>query len=253
MNLEDIRRNYENFDDEKLIEIATKDIQSLRKEVIPILEAELFKRNISLADAQERTSVKSNTEPNTKKKKEDKIFTKENIEFMNSFEIPHILKNGKAYYVKGDITTIFSILLAVLLVLFLFKSQFGSGVKLILWTIIASILIKLILKKMNFGKIAEVHPTKIILPKYPTVNFGMFRIMILIRIASNQLGMLEFNYRDISRVYQKDTFTNKGYYLDIINSTSRETESHRVFLEVLSENDRNQILEIIKQKSDSAA
>ena len=46
MNLEDIRRNYENFDDEKLIEIATKDIQSLRKEVIPILEAELLKRNI---------------------------------------------------------------------------------------------------------------------------------------------------------------------------------------------------------------
>ncbi|MCL5126915.1 hypothetical protein [Algibacter sp. L4_22] len=247
MNLEDIKRNYENFDDEKLIEIATKDIKSLRKEVVPILEAELLKRNISLVDEEEKTITK------TKKKQGNKneIFTKENIAFMNSFEIPHILKNGKAYYVKGGITTIFSILLAVLLVLFLFKSQFGGGVKLILSTIIASVLFKMLLSKLNFGKIAEVQAAKIILPKYPTVNFGVFRIFILIRIALNNLGTYEFNFRDICNVYQKNKFANKGYYLDIVNSASRETTSHRVFLEVLSENDRNQILEIIKQKSDN--
>lgn len=250
MNLEDIKRNYENFDDEKLIEIATKDIKSLRKEVLPILEAEIQKRNISLADEQEKNTKKNNTQQENKKQgNKNDIFTEENIAFMNSFEIPHILKNGKTYYVNSNITYIFSILLAVFIVLFLFKSQFGGGIKLILYTIIASVLFKMLLNKLNFGKIAEVQPSKIILPKYPTVNFGMFRIFILLRIALNNLGSYEFNFRDISNVYQKNKITNKGYYLDIVNSTSRETTSHRVFLEVLSENDRNQILEIIKQKS----
>ena len=46
MDLESIKRNYENFDDEKLVRIATKEISSLRKEVRPIIEAELKKRNI---------------------------------------------------------------------------------------------------------------------------------------------------------------------------------------------------------------
>ena len=104
MNLEDIKRNYENFDDEKLIEIATKDIKSLRKEVLPILEAELQKRNISLADEQEKNTKKNNTQQENKKQgNKNDIFTEENIAFMKSFETPYILKHGKIYYVNKSL------------------------------------------------------------------------------------------------------------------------------------------------------
>ena len=48
MDLDDIRENYAKFDNEKLIKLATEEIKSLRKEVIPILVAELAKRNISI-------------------------------------------------------------------------------------------------------------------------------------------------------------------------------------------------------------
>ncbi len=47
MNLEDIRKNYRNFDDSKIQELAMQDASKLRPEVIPILQEEIKRRNLS--------------------------------------------------------------------------------------------------------------------------------------------------------------------------------------------------------------
>lgn len=244
MNLEDIKKNYENFDDEKLIQIARKDITSLRKEVVPILEAELLKRNLSLVDEKEQKT----TDKKTKQSNKNEIFTEENIAFMKSFETPHILKHGKIYYIKSSFTFFFAALISFLFLL-LFKPYYLGGIRLILSIIILSVLLKIVLSKIGFGKIAEVQRQKITLTKYPIVGFGIFRIILLVRIALNSLGKIEINYRDITSIYQKNTLTNKGYYIDVIDSVTREKLNYRVFLEILSNDDRKQILEVIKQKS----
>jgi len=47
MNLEDIRENYENFDDCKIEMIATEEAGSLRPEVLKIIKEEIKKRNLN--------------------------------------------------------------------------------------------------------------------------------------------------------------------------------------------------------------
>lgn len=48
MNLDDIRKNYRNFDDYKIERIASEDAGKLRPEVLEILKAEIKKRNLNL-------------------------------------------------------------------------------------------------------------------------------------------------------------------------------------------------------------
>jgi hypothetical protein len=184
----------------------------------------------------------------TKQSDKNEIFTEENIAFMKSFETPYILKHGKIYYVNKSLTFFFAALLSFLIIV-LFKSHFFGGIRIILSVIILSVLLKMVLSKIGFGKIAEIQRKKIILTKYPIVGFGIFKIILLVRIALNSLSKIEINYKDITNIYQKNTFTNKGHYIDIRDSVTRETLSYRVFLEILSKDDREQIIEVMKQKS----
>ena len=47
MNIEDIRKNYRNFEDSKIEELANSQITKLRPEVIPLLIEEIRRRNLS--------------------------------------------------------------------------------------------------------------------------------------------------------------------------------------------------------------
>jgi hypothetical protein len=47
MDIEDIRKNYRNFDDSKIQELAKQDASKLRPEVVPILMEEIRRRNLS--------------------------------------------------------------------------------------------------------------------------------------------------------------------------------------------------------------
>lgn len=46
LNIEDLKENYKNFNDEKIIEIAKNSSKGLEKEVIPILNEEILKRKL---------------------------------------------------------------------------------------------------------------------------------------------------------------------------------------------------------------
>ena len=48
MELEDIRKNYRNFNDDKIENLAKSDARKLRPEVIPILIEEIRRRNFKL-------------------------------------------------------------------------------------------------------------------------------------------------------------------------------------------------------------
>nr|WP_299384201.1 hypothetical protein [Allomuricauda sp.] len=48
MDLNDIRENYRNFDDWTIEQIATKEVASLRPEVVDILKSEIERRNLNL-------------------------------------------------------------------------------------------------------------------------------------------------------------------------------------------------------------
>ena len=47
MDIEDIRKNYRNFDDDKIESLAKSDAKKLRPEVVPILIEEIKRRNLS--------------------------------------------------------------------------------------------------------------------------------------------------------------------------------------------------------------
>ena len=47
MDIEDIRKNYRNFDDSKIQELAKQDASKLRPDVVPILMEEIRRRNLS--------------------------------------------------------------------------------------------------------------------------------------------------------------------------------------------------------------
>ena len=246
MDLEDIKRNYEKFDDEKLIRLATTEIKSLRKEVIPILEAELIKRNISISD-EEEIIEENNVQKEEKATKLDNELINQMNDFMISFEIPHILKSGKKYYANTALLFLNSIIFS-LIVLFLFKPYFGGGVKLITFFIILTILFTIGLKKLKVGEITNFQAEKIIVSKYPKANFGLLRIVFLNLIAFNLLEKVEIKNENILAMYQKNDLTDKGFYIDVINSLSNKKESHRIYFEALSESDKKQIIEVIKQK-----
>jgi len=244
MDLEDIKRNYARFDDEKLIKLATKEITSLRKEVIPILEAELAKRNISLKN-EENSIHNEKVEKEINHNSSNETVFSQMDQLMNVFEMPNIIKTGKKYFVSTPLLFIISILF-ILILLFLFKSIFGSGFKLILYTLFFSVLLTFGLKKLDFGKIAEIKPDTIILSKYPPFNFGIFRILALFLIGINAVSKIEIDFKNISRIYQKDDLNDKGFYIEINDNVTKK--NYRIFLEVLTEYDRNQIIEVIKSK-----
>lgn len=245
MDLENIKRNYEGLDDEKLIKLATIEINSLRKDVIPILEAELIKRNISISDEKEKIAGENNHKETAPK--EEKGLMDQMNEFMVSFEIPHILKSVKKYYANSTILFLNAFIFS-LIIFFLFQVFFWAGLRLILLFIISTVLLTMVLKKIRAGKIAEIQPDKVIISKYPKLNFGIFRIFVLIQIVFNLLEKIEIRNKDLSKIYKKNDFTDKGFYIDKVDGASKEKKSHRVFLEALSENDRKQIIEVIKLK-----
>lgn len=47
MDIESIRKNYRNFEDYQIVELANTEVSSLRPEIIPILEEEIKRRNLS--------------------------------------------------------------------------------------------------------------------------------------------------------------------------------------------------------------
>lgn len=49
IDIEDIRKNYQNFLDEKIIDLARNSSKGLRKEVIPILKEEIIRRNLDIS------------------------------------------------------------------------------------------------------------------------------------------------------------------------------------------------------------
>ena len=244
MDLDNIKRNYAKFDDEKLIKLATKEITTLRKEVIPILEAELAKRNISIKNEGNSTNEEKVEKEINQTLSNETVFSQMN-EAMNVFEMPNILKVGKKYFVNTPLLLIISILF-ILILLFLFQSIFGSGFKLILYTLLFSVLLTIGLRKLDFGKIAEIKPDTIILSKYPPFNFGIFRILILFLIGINAVSKIELDFKNISRIYQKDDLNDKGFYIETNDNVTKK--NYRIFLEVLTEYDRNQIIEVIKSK-----
>lgn len=244
MDLNEIEKNYARFDDEKLIRLATKEINSLRKEVIPILAAELAKRNISITNEGQKDN-EENIEKEIKQPTSKEKVMSQMAEFMNEFETPHILKAGKKYFVNISLLFIISILFTLIL-LFLFKSIFGSGIRLIIQTLLTSVILTIALKKLGLGKIAEIKPDKIIFSKYPSLNFGVFRILVLFQMGINANNKLELDYKNISRIYQKNDLIDKGFYIETVDNLTKK--DYRIFLEVLSEYDRKQIMELIKMK-----
>lgn len=244
MDLDEIKKNYAKFDDSKLIKLATKEINSLRKEVIPILAAELAKRNISIKNEGQKDN-EENIEKEIKQTTSKETVMSQMTEFMNEFETPHILKVGKKYYVNISLLFIISVLFTLIL-LFLFKSIFGGGIRLIIYTLLTSVLLTIALRKLGLGKIAEIKPDKIIFSKYPPLNFGVFRILVLFQMGINTISKLELDYKNISRIYQKNDLTDKGFYIETIDNLTKK--DYRILLEVLTEYDRKQIMEVIKIK-----
>ena len=246
MDFEEIKRNYERFDDEKLIQLATKEIKTLRKGVIPILEAELAKRKISISEKKEKSGDEK-IEKGTKTSNDEKNLMNQMNEFMNSFEIPHILKSGKKYYVNTSLLFLISIIISSI-ILFLFKPFFGSGLKLIIYITILTVLITIALRKLKIGKIVDIQSDKIILSKYPKMNYGVFRILVLIQILLNSIEKIQINNIDILKIYQRKNLTDKGFYIEVIDKHSKNKNNYRVFLESLLENDKAQVMEVIKLK-----
>ena len=241
MDLDDIRENYAKFDNEKLIKLATEEIKSLRKEVIPILVAELAKRNISITKKNQGREEKKSQEQTTS----EKTVMSQITEFMNEFETPHILKVGKRYFVNTPLLFVISILFTIIFLL-LFKSLFGTGIRLIFYGLITSILITIALRKLSMGKIVDIKPNSVNFSKYPNINFGVFRIFVLFQIGLNAINKKELKYKNISRIYQKNDITDKGFYIETKDNITEK--DFRIFLEVLSENDRKQVLEVVKIK-----
>ena len=233
MDLNDIKRNYENFDDEQLIKLATEDIKSLRKEVVPILIDELKKRNISINDKEKKSNPSL-----------ERLLSNDIKQFMSSFEMSHILKSGKTYYVNNAVLFLNSVLI-VIVIFFLTKYVFGAG-RILMFSIVFVVVLMSLLKKIGAGKIVEVQPNRLVVSTYPNINYGYFRIFILIQALLNLLPKIEVKYNNITNFYQKDTLFNKGYYIEILENFNKS--EHRVFLEVLSEKDRNQVIEIINAK-----
>ena len=240
MDIEDIKKNYENFDDDKLIKLATKEINSLREEFIPILKAELKKRNLSTKS--KKTYSKEQFENPLAKEK--LFYSDEHIQYFKSNENSLTKsENGKVFFINNGLSFLISTLFTIITIILL-KSIIGS--RLILFAIIITFIFKFVLSKLNIGKIAEFTINKVIISKYPIGNFNIFRIFILFQIALNGLKKIEINYKSILKIYQKNDLFDKGYYIDFIDNMTGNLISHRVFLEALSKNDKSKLLKILK-------
>ena len=241
MNLEDIKNNYRNYDDDILIKLATDDINSLRKEVLPILEAELKKRKLSITD-KPKYSKEQFENPFAKEKY---FYSDEYLDYFksnNKKSINHI--NEKKFFIN-----ISSLLLLIfsLIVGFVLLNRSIIGARLIVFAIVLLFIIKLVLSKLSIGKIAEIKYDKVILTKYPNGNFGVFKILVLILVAVNGLKKIEIPYKKISKFYQKNVLTDKGYYIEIVEGVSSK-KKYRIFLEILTKNERKELIEVISSK-----
>lgn len=156
----------------------------------------MVKRKISISEREEKL-VQENIEKEKNKPKEEEKLMNQMSEFMNSFEIPHILKSRKKYYANTTLIFLISTLFSFIF-LVLFKSFFGGGIKLIVYLIILTVLITITLKKLKVGKIVEFQADKVILSIYPKMNFGIFRVLVLIQIAFNLLEKIEIKNKNIS-------------------------------------------------------
>src|SRR5690606_41606652 len=101
--------------------------------------AELVKRKISISDEKEKIT-EDNIQKEIKPPNEEKEHMNKMNEFMISFEVPHILKFGKKYYVNTTLLFLNSFTFS-LIVLLLFRLFFGGGVKLITFFIILTVLL----------------------------------------------------------------------------------------------------------------
>ncbi|MCL5245198.1 hypothetical protein M4I21_05215 [Cellulophaga sp. 20_2_10] len=243
MDLNEIKKNYERFTDDHLILIATKEIESLREDVVPILETELKKRNICIEEGKAKITKKRST-PKAEPPLEEDLPMEDIVSLKNSFEIPNIQVSGKKYYLSTSLLFIISIVCSIALT-FSFKSFFGGGTKLILLTIIVSVLLKIIFGKIGLGKLADIYPNKFILLKYPNSNFGILRVLVLFGVLLGLLPKIEVNNKSLKKFYKKDELTNKGFYIEFSNSFNGKVNTQRVFLELLSENDKMQIIKIL--------
>ncbi len=244
MNLNEIKSNYEKFDDSVLIKLATKEIHSLRPEVIPLLKAEIQKRNLSL-DNNEYTQEKSfeNSFP-----KEKILYSVEHLDYFKSTSKIQLenVKN-KSFFLSFFLKSITFIILIFTIFLFL-SFKFNWVIQLILLIILILSAIKVIQEKKDLGKIAQLKKDTAILSQYPIINFNIFRILATLQIGLNGLRKIEVEYKYISKIYKKKTLFNNGYYVNFYNKTINDNMNKRIYLEGLEKKDLKEFLELIKYK-----
>ena len=116
MDIEDIKKNYESFDDDKLIKLATKEINSLREEFIPILKAELKKRNLS-TKSQKTYSKEQFENPLAKEKL---FYSDEHIQYFKSNENSLTKsENGKVFFINNGLSFLISTLFTIITIILL--------------------------------------------------------------------------------------------------------------------------------------
>ena len=226
MSIEDIRKNYENFTDSEILQIASEDTDTLSKEVIPILKNEITKRKLS---------------PNLI----EKIEKKQAYNTSGKFE--EILTNKKIYSVHKSFRVLIVFIISI--ALFFLLNSFLGGSRIIVVVIILSLIIWKILPK-TIGKIVEIKKDSIVLSLYPAYNFGLlFRLLIVFRILTNRLEKVEISYKDIVRIYKNTSLLDAGYYIKSIDHKIKQTFEHRLYLGILEKEDLNELKQVLKYKS----
>ncbi|GAA3618888.1 hypothetical protein [Flavivirga jejuensis] len=229
MNIEEIKTNYQNFDDSVIIKIAKNESESLVSEVKQILKDEILKRNLSsdLIDI-----IEQKQEYNTRGKFEK------------------IIVDNKIYFANNFFRFISILSISIICFLFIVKPLIGGGggIKMVFGVIILFFIIRIFIPN-KIGKIILVKSNSIIFSLSPSPNFGFFRIIVLIRVIFSQLSKVEINYTQIIKIYRKTELLNNGYCVEYKNQETNQISEKRIYLDVIDKKDLAELIDFLKYKN----
>lgn len=229
MNIEDIKHNYEHYEDAVIIKIARHESDSLPETIKQILKAEILKRNLS-SDLIDIIDKKT--------------------EYTSKGKFENILLNNKVYY-ANNFFRVFSIISIVLICFFAFIKPFVGFalLKLIFWGVILFFVIKLFFPK-QIGKIIHIKKDTITLSLYPSLNFHVLRIVGILKVIFNQLDTVEVQYNQIIKIYKNTNFLDGGgYYIKYNDLKTNKIIDERLYSDVLTKNDFNEFIQFLKYKN----
>lgn len=228
MNIEEIKTNYQNFDDSVIIKIAKNESESLVSEVKQILKDEILKRNLS-SDLIEIIEQKQ--------------------EYNTSGKFEKIIVDNKIYFANKFFRFISILSISIICFLLIVKPLIGGGgIKMAFWVIILFFIIRIFIPN-KIGKIIRVKTDSIIFSLSPSGNFGVFRVIVLIRVVFSQLSKIEIKYNQIIKIYQKTELLNSGFYLEYKNPETNQSSEKRIYLDIIDKNDLEELIEFLKYKN----